>query len=109
MNIMEMTRKQFEELDYFEEFEEFDVDSIVFLPTKKHDQSGFNVFYVVACNKWEPVAKCCGYDVFDIFMGRKYSSVVIDCLRGSGLMRVLLPTDEYVIKPWLHQIVKKEK
>ena len=69
----------------------------------------YNLFYAVACNKRQPVGKCCGYDIFDIFMKGEYHRVGIDCLRGSGLMRIFLPTNEYVIKPYLHQIVKKEK
>lgn len=84
MNINEMTRKQFEELDFFkDDLIAIDIDSIVLLPTKKHDQSGFNVFYVVACNKWQPVGICYGYDTFSIFMESEYNRVGIDCLRGS--------------------------
>lgn len=84
-----MTRKQFEELDYFQDtLESIDVDSIVLLPTKRHYPSGYNIFFVIACNKNKPVG--------------------IDCLRGSGLMRIFLPTNEYVVKPYMHQIVKKE-
>ena len=109
MNINEMTRKQFEELDYFKGTKEFDIDSIVLLPTKRHNQSGYNIFFVVACNKNEPVGICYGYDTFSIIMKSEWNRVGIDCLRGSGLMRIFLPTDEYVIKPYLHQIVKKEK
>ena len=104
-----MTRKQFEELDCFKGTEEFDIDSIVLLPTKRHDPSGYNIFYVVACNNRQPVGVCSGYDAFDIFMKSEYNRIGIDCLRGSGLMRIFLPTDEYVIEPYLHQIIKKEK
>lgn len=109
MDINEMTIKQFKNLKLFEDQHEMvDVDSIVLVPTKIHDDSGYNVFYVVACNKRQPVGVCSGYDAFDIFMKREYSRIGIDCLRGSGLMRIFLPTDEYVIEPHLHQIIKKE-
>lgn len=110
MDINEMTRKQFEELDYFEDtLEPIDVDSIVLLPTKKYHSSGFNMFYVIACNHHQVIGKCFDYDVFDIIMESHYNRVGVDCLCGSGLMRIFLPTNEYVIKPYLHQIVKKEK
>lgn len=110
MNINEMTRKEFENLNLFEDqIQEVDVDSIVLVPTKIHDPSGYNIFYVVACKGYQPIGVCFGYDVFDIFMESEYNRVSIDCLRGSGLMRIFLPTDEYIIKPYLHKIVKKRK
>lgn len=108
MDINKMTRKQFEELDCFQEtVEPIDVDSVILLPTRKCHSSGYNMFYVIACNHRQIIGKCFGYDVFDIIMKSKYNRVGIDCLRGSGLMRIFLPTDEYVITPYLHQIVKK--
>jgi len=79
----------------------------VLLPTKKHDQSGYNMFFVVACNGNEPIGICSEYDAFHIIMESKWNRVGVDCLRGSGLMRIFLPTNEYVIKPDLHIIVKK--
>ena len=105
-----MTRKQFEELDYFkDEFNVVDVDSIVLLPTRKHHESGYKVFYAIACYRSQPIGKCFGFDAFDMLLDGKFKHIGIDCLRGSGLMRIFLPTNEYVIKPYLHQIVKKEK
>ena len=109
MDINEMTRKQFEELDCFQGTETFDVDGIVLVSTKRHDPSGYNIFCVVACNNRKPIGICYGYDTFSIIMESKWNRVGIDCLRGSGLMRIFLPPNEYVIKPYLHQIVKKEK
>lgn len=109
MDINEMTRKQFEELDYFQDtLEPIDVDSIILLPTRKCHSSGYNMFYVIACNHRQVIGKCFDYDVFDIIMESKRNRVGIDCLRGSGLMRIFLPPNEYVIKPYMHQIVKKE-
>ena len=49
------------------------------------------------------------YDTFSIIMESKWNRVGIDCLRGSGLIRIFLPPNEYVIEPYWHQIVKKEK
>ena len=112
MDINEMTIKQFKNLKLFEdqhETMEVEVDSIVLVPTKIHDDSGYNVFYVVACNNRQPVGICSGHDAFDIFIKSEYTRIGIDCLRGSGLMRIFLPTNEYVIKPYLHQIIKKRK
>lgn len=109
MDINKMTRKQFEELDYFQDtLEPIDVDSIILLPTSKYHSSGYNMFYVIACNHRQVIGKCFDYDVFDIIMASKRNRVGIDCLRGSGLMRIFLPPNEYVIKPYMHQIVKKE-
>ena len=105
-----MTRKQFEELDYFQDsLKSIDVDSLVLLPTKRYDSSGYNIFFVVGCNNRHPVGICYGYDSFSIIMKSEYNRVGIDCLRGSGLIRIFLPPNEYVIKPYLHQIVIKEK
>lgn len=109
MDINEMTRKQFEKLDYFEDFDDpVDVDSIVLLPTREPHDSGYNIFFVVACNKNKPVGICYGYDTFSIFTEDKYNRVGIDCLRGSGLMRIFLTPNKYVIKPYLHEIEIKE-
>ena len=66
------------------------------------------MFYVIACNHRQIIGKCFDYDVFDIIIESEWNRVGIDCLRGSGLMRIFLPPNEYVIKPYLHQIVKKE-
>ena len=109
MDINKMTRKQFEELDCFKGTEEFDVDSIVLLPSRKHHDSGYNIYEVVVCNGNRAIGRCYGYDTFSIYMESNFNSVGIDCLRGSGLMRIFLPPNEYVIKPYMHKIVKKEK
>ena len=107
MDINKMTRKQFEELPYLDDFENIDVDSIVLLPSKEHHDSGFNLYEVVACLRWKPIGKCYSDDTFSIFMEGKYNRVGIDCLRGSGLMRIFLPPDEYYIDTSFHQIKRK--
>lgn len=114
MDINEMNRKQFEELPYLDKFEDHSlryvgVDSIVLLPSRKHHDSGYNIYEVVACNRNRAIGRCYGYDTFSIYMESNFNRVGIDCLRGSGLMRIFLPPNEYVIKPYMHQIVKKEK
>ena len=107
MDITKMTRKQFEELPYIDEMNGIDVDSIVLLPSKRHHDSGFNVYEVVICNKWTALGKCFGYDTFSIFMQGNYNRVGIDCLRGSGLMRIFLPPNEYYAEPMFYQIRRK--
>lgn len=108
MDINEMTRKQFEELPYLDGVEKVDVDSIVLLPSKKHHSSGFNCYEVVACNKWRAIGKCYRYDTFSIYMDGKYNRVGIDCLRGSGLIRIFLPPNEYYVEPMSHEIRRKK-
>ena len=107
MDVNKMTRKQFEELPYLDEFEDVDVDSIVLIPSKRHHESGYNIYEIAVCNGCKPIGKCYGYDTFSIFMQGKYNRVGIDCLRGSGLMRLFLPPNEYVAEPLLHQIKSK--
>lgn len=114
MDINKMTRKQFEELPYLEAYneskhsvEEIEVDSIVLLPSKKHDNSGYNLFEVVACKDDKPIGKVFGYDTFSIFMNDKCSRVGIDCLRGSSLMRIFLPRNDYMLKAIFHEIKHK--
>lgn len=102
MDINEMTRKQFEDLSYLDEFEAVDIDSIVLIPTKKHHSSGYNIYEIVACSHHQAIGKLYGYDTFSIYMEGKYNRVGIDCLRGSGLMRVFIP-DEYEIYPFFHE------
>ena len=112
MDINQMTRKQFEALPYLDEFEDhdvrdIDVDSIVLLPSRKHHDSGYNVYEVVVCNGWKAIGKCYGYDTFSIYMDSTFSRVGIDCLRGSGLMRIFLPPNEYKAVPMFHEIRRK--
>lgn len=109
MDINKMTRKQFAQLPYIKDFETFEIeiDSVVLLPSTRHDSSGYNIFNVIGCKGNEPIGMLIGYDTFSIIMESSWNRVGIDCLRGSGLMRIFLPTNEYIIKPYLHQAVKK--
>ena len=109
-DINNMTRKEFEALPFIDEFdvEEIEVDRIVLLPTRIHHDSGYNVYYVIACNNRKAIGKCSGYDTFSIFMSGDYNRVGIDCLRGSGLMSIFLPANEYKIISLFHEIRRKE-
>lgn len=106
MDINEMTRKEFEALPYFREEKTIAIDSIVLIPTKRHDSSGFNIYEIVPCMNFEPLGKLLGYDTFSIIMESRWNRVGIDCLRGSSLMRIFLP-DDYEIHTWLHEARKK--
>ena len=109
MDINQMSRKQFEALPILEDFKEVQVDSIVLLPSRTHHDSGFNYYTVIACKNWQPLGKCYRYDTFSIFMRGDFNRVGIDCLRKSGLMRLFLPPNEYVIDPTMFTIRKEEK
>ena len=104
MDINDMTRKQFKELKQLDWDEKIKVDSIVLLPTKIHDSSGYNLFNIIACHHNKPLGKIGLYDTHSIIMDSKWNRVGIDCLRGSSLMRIFLP-DEYKIIPFLHQTI----
>lgn len=114
MNIETMTKQDFQNLKYLDELHEIEipedrlvnVDSIVLLPTRHMDSSGYRIFEVIPCNFLKPLGKARGYDTFSIIMESKYNAVGIDCLK-CGLMRIFLPTHEYVLDDWLHQIIKK--
>ena len=109
IDINEMSRKQFESLPYFNYNDNnMDVDSIVLIPTRQHDSSGYNIYEVVACNGRKAFGKCYGYDTFSIYISAMVERVGIDCLRGSGLMRIFLP-DGYKIDPSYHRIDSEKK
>lgn len=107
MDINDMTRKQFEQLPYAKWNDTIDVDSIVLLPTRKVDTSGYKIYEVIACNNRKAIAKLYGYDTFSIYMESSFNRVGIDCLKGSGLMRIFLPPNEYAIYGITHEARKK--
>lgn len=106
MDINEMSRKQFEELRYLKGFDTIAIDSLVLLPTKRHNSSGYNNYEVIACHHHEAIGRLYGYDTFSIIMESDWNRVGIDCLRGSCLMRIFLP-DEYEIWPMFHEARKR--
>lgn len=106
MDINEMTKEQFLELPLLDDFTNYDIDSIVLIPTTPHD-SGFRNFIVVGINNWEPIGKCRDYDTFSIFMTGNFNRVGIDCLKKSKLMRIFLPQNEYKLDSMLYAINKK--
>lgn len=109
MNIDTMTRKDFESLPLLDTLDLLSVDSVVLLPTRQHHDSGYNNFYVIPCKSHEPLGKCDKYDTFSIYMESSFNRVGIDCLRGSSLMRIFLPQNEYIVEPVFHQIIKKKE
>ena len=107
MNINDMTRKQFEDLQYLDGFDAIDIDSIVLLPTRKHHDSGYNIYEVIACSHCKALGKLYGYDTFSIYIDGSFNRVGIDCLRNSCLMRIFLP-DEYEIIPASYMARKRK-
>ena len=109
MHINDMSRKDFENLPYLEDMEAVEIDCVVFIPSRRHDDSGFNIFEVVGCRYGKALGKIHGYDTFSIYMESDFNRVGFDCLRGSGLMRVFLPPNEYIIYPMFHEVRKKKE
>lgn len=108
MDINKMTRKQFKELPYLKGSKPVSIDSIVLLPTRRKDSSGYRIYIVICCERNKAIGKLYDYDTFSIIMESKWNRVGIDCLQGSGLMRIFLPTNQYEICPLLHQAKIKE-
>ena len=104
-----MTRQELLELPILDDVNPIEIDSIILLPTRQHHDSGYNYYQVVVCNNREAIGRTVLYDTFSIYMEGKYNRVGIDCLRGSGLMRIFLPSEEYVVHPYLHSITIKNK
>jgi hypothetical protein len=96
MNINEMTKKQFKELDILNE-DITDFDSIVLLPTNELHDSGYNYYYIIPCLRDKPLGKLEAYDTFRIWINEKFYSCGIDCLRKSSLMRIFVQRGKYVI------------
>jgi hypothetical protein len=105
MNINEMTKKQFEELDILDE-DITDFNSIVLLPTRLKHDSGYNYYSIIPCLNDKPLGKLRLYDTFSI-MTYKSNHCGIDCLRKSSLMRIFVAQGKYIIKPYLHQMEEK--
>lgn len=111
MDIEKMTKKQFEALpyvvikDYYNRFVE--IDSIVLLPSKRLHDSGWRNYEIVPCLRREPLGKLHGYDTFSIYLTGIKEKVGVDCLGKSGLMRIFLPQDEYLIDCLYHEIIRK--
>ena len=108
MDINQMTRSQFKELPLLKEFKGVKVDSIVLLPTRLRHDSGYNYYQVVACNENEAIGRASLYDTFSIDAIGKNERIGIDCLRGSGLMRIFFMAESYILIPAIHSIRKKE-
>ena len=103
MTIEQMTRRDFWSLPLLDELEDYDIDCIVLLPTRRRHSSGYNMFSVVACNKWQAIGRTQEYDFYNLFpvVGSK---IGFDCLQKSSLMRVFFEPKRYKIKPLLSMI-----
>ena len=107
MDLNQLPRKYFEDLQYLDRHEKINIDSIVLLPTRRRDGSGFATYHVIACKGNEVIGKLYGYDTFSIFT-KGADRIGIDCLYKSKLMRVFVSPDYYII-PFMHEIEKGDK
>lgn len=90
MNIYEMTRKDFENLEVTQSYSEVECDSIVILPRKeRYDESGYAYYSAILCKDFKPVAKLRDYDIF-LFFSKNNIVHGIDVLYKSMLTRVIL-------------------
>lgn len=107
MDINEMTIKQFKELPTLKELAYKDFDSMVLLPTKIKDASGYNYYSVAIVKDNIVIGRTTLYDTFSIFTLSEDERIGIDCLRKSGLMRIFF-SKGYTLYPDMHWI-RKEK
>ena len=103
MTIEQMTRQDFLDLPLLDDMEDYDLDCIVLLPTRRRHSSGYNYFSVVACNGWKAIGRTQPYDFYNLFPVVS-SKIGFDCLTKSGLMRVFFEPKRYKIKPLLSMI-----
>jgi hypothetical protein len=104
-----MTRQEFLNLPLLNDIEEeIPVDSIVLIPTRRHHDSGYNLFTTVLCNQGKAIGRADLYDVFHFFTSAKHQRIGVDCLRKSSLIRIHFQPKEYVAVPWLYQIYHKD-
>ena len=109
MIIQEMTREQFKELPVLDDWETYDCDSIVLLPTEiQYEDLEYNCYYVIVCNKNEAIGKMTIYDIAQLLLENNFNRVGIDCLHKSGLMRLFFKSNKYVARPIFHEIIKKK-
>lgn len=100
MNIYEMNKRDFEELPYVETITS--IDSIILLPKNRMDyDTDYQNFVVIGCVQDEPIGKLREYDTFSIFTNT-YTRIGVDCLHKSKLMRIFLPSDNFILNPTLH-------
>ena len=109
MDIEKMTRKQFDALPMIEwNSPDICVDSLVLLPTRKHFGNGFNYYTIIPCQKGKPLGKIEYYDTHSIWTCGNFERIGIDCLSKSGLMRIFLAPDKYVMQTYSHQTIAKD-
>lgn len=102
MNIYEMNKRDFEELPYINIENSISIDSIILLPTNNNTyHTTYQNFVVIGCVQDEPIGKLREYDTFSIFTNT-YTRIGVDCLHKSKLMRIFLPSDNFILNPTLH-------
>lgn len=103
MTIEQMTRQDFWALPLLDEMEDYDIDCIVLLPTRRRHGSGYNLFSIAVCKGWTAIGRTREYDVTSLFPSRE-NRIGFDCLSKSCLMRVFFEPKRYKIKPLLSMI-----
>jgi hypothetical protein len=94
MSIMEMTRKQLQEVPLREWNKETVCECIVLLPQRRLHESGFRIIEVVCVTKAEPICRVAGCtDVLNLGgiggrEGNNLREVCVDCLRKSGCFTI---------------------
>lgn len=109
-DINDMTRKELEDLKVLQWDEPYEIDSLILLPTRKLCGSGYRLYDIIVCQNETAIGKIGLYDTHSIILNTnsREESIGIDCLKGSGLMRIFLPKG-YWIKHWCHQTSKMNK
>lgn len=101
MNILEMTKEDFDEVPIANWNDEFKFDNVVIIPMNKLHDSGFRMMDFVLCKDEKPLCRfSAGSDVLHLdgiaglgkerdFYAVKPKAWHIDCLPKSGYLRVL--------------------
>ncbi len=97
MNILEMTKEDFDEVPIANWDEKFKFDNVVIIPMNKLHDSGFRIMDFVLCKDEKPICRfSAGSDVLhlDGIAGLGQDAVKpkawrIDCLPKSGYLRIL--------------------
>lgn len=103
MELTKMKKEFLLNLPRLDDVEEVRGDSIILIPTRKKDSSGYMLFDCVLCNESKPLGRVGLYDIFTIWTGNKSERVSIDLL-PCGYFRIFCMQDNYFSKPWFHEL-----
>ena len=103
MNLNKMTREDFENLPLIDD--NVFCDGLIFLPTKRKNDSGYAMFYACPTFEQKVLGKCELHDVFDVRFNNDLAK--IDCLYASKLIRLQF-SNTYKLISWLHWLEKGE-